>query len=339
MFQSTSLVTRMTLLEMEQEITQAVEKLSESVVSIESTKYARSRRYGNMMPIEGAGSGLILDSSGHIVTNNHVVESADIVRISLKDGRTLKGQVLGSDPATDIAVIETEGNSLHDLPQAILADSDHLKVGQFALAIGNSLGLPGGHTVSLGVVSALGRPLPGADFIFEGFIQTDSAVNPGNSGGPLANLKGEAIGITTAIIPFANGVGFAIPINIVRTVADQILSKGRVVRPWLGISAVDVSPPVSKKYGLGVDRGVLIVDISPYGPAAEAGLRQGDVIMSIGGLETRRMKDLLSVLSKHAVGQAAALSAIRNGHTIELSVRLLEMPTKNEGSRRRIIVE
>lgn len=328
----------MTLQEMEGDITQAVEKLSESVVSIESTIFTRNSRYGRVTPVEGAGSGLILDSSGHIVTNNHVVASADVVKISLKDGRTFKGQVLGSDPATDIAVIETEGNSLHDLPRASLGDSDHLKVGQFALAIGNSLGLPGGHTVSLGVVSALGRPLPGADFIFEGFIQTDAAVNPGNSGGPLANLRGEVIGINTAIIPFANGLGFAIPINTVRSVADQILDHGRVVRPWLGVSAVDVSPPVSKRYGLGVDRGVLVVEVSRFSPAFEAGLRQGDVIMSIGGFETRKMKEMLSILSKQAIGQAAKLSVIRNGHTIELSVRLSETPERSIENERRMTV-
>jgi serine protease Do len=318
----------MTLVEMESEITRAVENLSESVVSVESTTYARSRRLGRMVPLEGAGSGLIIDPVGHIITNNHVVDSAQAVHVSLKDGRTFKGQVLGSDPATDIAVIEIQGGA-RDLPAARLADSDNLKVGQFALAIGNSLALPGGHTVSLGVISALGRPLPGADFIFDGFIQTDAAVNPGNSGGPLGNLQGETIGITTAIIPFANGVGFAIPINVVRSVADQILVNGRVVRPWLGISAVDVSPAVAKRYELGVDRGVLVVDVSRYSPASEAGLREGDVIMSIGGLETRRMKDLLSVLSKRPVGQAASLSVIRNGHTIELWARLAETPARN----------
>ncbi len=329
----------MTLVEMEKDITQAVEKLSESVVSIEATTFARSRRFGRVMPLEGAGSGLILDKSGHVITNNHVVASADVVRISLQDGRTFKGQVLGADPATDIAVIETEGNSLGDLPSAALGNSDDLKAGQFTLAIGNSLGLPGGHTVSLGVISALGRALPGADFIFEGFIQTDAAINPGNSGGPLANLLGEVIGINTAIIPFANGVGFAIPINTVRSVTEQILSKGRVVRPWLGISAVDVSPPISRRYGLNVDRGLLVVEVSQYGPASEAGMREGDVIVSIGGRETRHMKDLLSVLSKYSIGQAASLSVTRNGHTHELSVRLSEAPERILQNERRMTIE
>ena len=143
-----------------------------------------------------------------------------------------------------------------NLPYAILGDSEQLKVGQIALAIGNSLGLPGGPTVSLGVIGALRRPLPGADFIYDGFIQPDAAVNPGNSGGPLSNLQGEVVGINTAIIPFANGMGFAIPINMVKHVVEQILQKGRVIRPWIGIAAVDITSSISRRFALAVQWGV-----------------------------------------------------------------------------------
>ncbi len=312
---------------MEEEITQAVEKLSESVVSIEATVFARSPRFGGMIPVEGSGSGVIIDSVGHVITNNHVVDSADVVTVTLKDGRVFKGKVMGSDEATDIAIVELETNE-RNLPHAILGDSEHLKVGQIALAIGNSLGLPGGPTVSLGLVSALGRPLPGADFIFEGFIQTDAAVNPGNSGGPLANLQGEIIGINSAIIPYANGMGFAIPINMVRHVANQILEKGKVIRPWIGISAVDVNASISRRYDLGVDSGVMIIGVSRYSPADEAGLREGDVITMIDGHQTEKMKDLLSDLARLAVGSGIRLKIIRQGREIEISLRLMEMPAR-----------
>jgi serine protease Do len=324
----------MTLAGMEEEITHAVERLSESVVNIEATVYAAGRKFGGgMIPLEGSGSGVIIDSEGDAITNNHVVDSADVVTVTLKDGRAFKGNVIGSDTATDIAVVKLDTND-QDLPYATLGDSEHLKVGQIALAIGNSLGLPGGPTVSLGVVSALARPLPGADFIYEGFIQTDAAVNPGNSGGPLANLQGEIIGINTAIIPYANGMGFAIPVNMVRHVAEQILEKGRVIRPWIGISAVDVSPAISRRYDLGVDRGLMVIGVSRYSPADEAGLRQGDVITGINGHLTRTMKDLLSELSKLSVGSGVRLSVVRIRRETEISLRLIEMPARLLSRRR-----
>jgi serine protease Do len=318
---------QMMLAGLEQEITQAVEKLSESVVSIESTVYTRGGRFGAVIPMAGSGSGVIFDSMGHVITNNHVVDSADVVTVTLKDGRVFKGRVVGSDEATDLAIAELETND-RNLPHATLGDSEQLKVGQIALAIGNSLGLPGGPTVSLGVVSALARPLPGADFIYEGFIQTDAAVNPGNSGGPLANLQGEIIGINTAIIPYANGMGFAIPVNMVRHVAEQILQKGRVVRPWIGISAVDVNAALSRRYDLGVTHGLLVIGISRYSPADEAGLRQGDVITGINGHETKTMKDLLSELAKLVVGSGIRLNVLRRGTETEISLRLIEMPAR-----------
>ncbi|MDH2900073.1 MAG: trypsin-like peptidase domain-containing protein [archaeon] len=317
----------MTLAGIEEEITQAVQKLSESVVNIEATVYARGRRFGGIIPVEGSGSGVIFDLTGHVITNNHVVDSADVVTVSLKDGRVFGGKVIGSDGATDIAVVELEAND-RNLPYATLGDSEHLKVGQIALAIGNSLGLPGGPTVSLGVVSALARPLPGADFIYEGFIQTDAAINPGNSGGPLANLQGEIIGINTAIIPYANGMGFAIPVNMVRHVAEQILEKGRVIRPWIGISAVEVNPAISRRYDLRVDTGLMVIGVSRYSPADEAGLRQGDVITGINGHETKSMKDLLSEISKLAVGSGVRLATVRLGNEMEISLRLVEMPAR-----------
>jgi serine protease Do len=318
----------MTLSTLEEEITAATEKLSRSVVSIEATSYARSRRYNGEMivPMQGAGSGVIIDELGHVITNNHVVSRSDVVSATLNDGRFLKGRMVGSDKATDIAVLKLENAEGQNLPFAKLGDSENLKVGQIALAIGNSLGLPGGPTVSLGVISALARPLSGADFIYEGFIQTDAAVNPGNSGGPLANLTGEVVGINTAIIPYANGMGFAIPINMVKRAVGQIIANGRVVRPWIGISAVDVTPAISRRYDLRATCGVMIIEVSMYSPAHEAGLRQGDVITRIDGKWIGKMKDLLIELSRNSVGGSIHLSILRSGRESVVSLRLLEMP-------------
>jgi len=314
----------MTLTQFENQITDAVEKLSESVVSISSTKLARDFRYG-MVPVKGMGSGLIIDPKGYIITNNHVIDDAHGVEITLKDGRVLSGDVIGADPATDIALIRLEANNL---PAANLGDSEKLKVGQIVLAIGNALGLPGSPTVSAGVISALGRPLPGADFIFEGLIQTDAAINPGNSGGPLADLNGNVIGINTAIIPFAQGVGFAIPMNTVKNVVEQILKNGRVIRPWIGIYGTSLNRAIARTYGLITDSGVLIVEITPDSPAYEAGLGAGDIIIQIGAYVINQMKDLIVALSKLSIGEEASVHFVRRGTKYKTSLRLMEAPVQ-----------
>ena len=241
--------------------------------------------------------------------------------------KVIKGSVVGADKATDIAVIQLAAKD-ENLPYVKIGDSEQLKVGQIALAIRNSLGLPGGPTVSLGVIGALGRPLPGADFIYDGFVQTDAAVNPGNSGGPLSNLQGEVVGINTAIIPFANGMGFAIPINIVKHVVEQILQKGRVIRPWIGVSAVDITSSISHRFDLAVEWGVLIVGVSRYSPADEAGIRQRDVILKVNDKEIHNMKDLISDLSKVEVGSKINLTVSRLGRDREVSLRLIEIPVR-----------
>lgn len=316
--------------EVQDQLVRAVEKLNESVVSIESMRLARDYRYG-VMPLEGQGSGVIIDARGYIITNNHVVDGASRVQIHLKDGRSFDGEVVGIDPATDIALVRARAaNSSSaadaELPAATLGDSDALKVGQFALAIGNALGLPGGSTASLGVIGALGRPLPWAEFIFEGLIQTDAAINPGNSGGPLADLNGHVIGINTAMVPFAQGVGFAIPINTVKRVVEQIFEKGRVVRPWLGISGVNLTPQIARRYNIQAESGVLIAGLAREGPAFEAGFRTGDVISRVGEYEVKQMKDLLVALSRFEVGSVIKIQFARAGLKRETSLRLIEIP-------------
>jgi S1-C subfamily serine protease len=316
---------------LENQITEAVERLTESVVSIDSVRVTRDFRYG-LVPIEGKGSGLIIDRNGYVITNNHVIDGATRVQVHLKDGRTFLGEVVGSDASTDIAVIKVDAANL---PAASLGDSEKLKVGQIALAIGNTLGLQGGPTVSMGVVSALGRPLPGTDFIFEGLIQTDTAINPGNSGGPLADIGGNMIGMNTAMIPFAQGVGFAIPVNTIKWVVQQILEKGRVVRPWLGISGANMNQAIARRYDLPADSGVLVVELDTRGPAYDAGMRVGDVIIQVGSHVVKQMKDVLMALSKLAIKEEVEVDFIRLNAKRKALLRLKESPIAVTASRER----
>jgi len=301
---------------LEGQVTQAVEKLSESIVSVSSMRL--ERRFFGIVPLEGQGSGIILDKKGLIVTNNHVIDGASQVNVNLKDGRTFTGEVVGSDEATDVAVIRLNVN---DLPAAELGDSENLRVGQFVLAIGNALALPGGPTVSMGLLSAKGRPLPGTDFIFEGLLQTDAAVNPGNSGGPLADLDGRVIGITTMMIPYAQGMGFAIPINTVKKIAQEILENGKVSRKWIGISGIDVTQQLARRYNLQADSGFLIAEVVPRSPADSAGLRNGDVVVGADGNEVKHTKDLLVAISKAGPGGMVRLDINRMGRRGTLDVR------------------
>jgi len=318
-----------TLSALENQVTEAVERLSESVVSIDSVRVTRDFRYG-LVPIEGKGSGLIIDRKGYVITNNHVIDGATRVQVHLKDGRTFLGEVVGSDVSTDIAVIKVDADNL---PSASLGDSEKLRVGQIALAIGNTLGLQGGPTVSMGVVSALGRPLPGTDFIFEGLIQTDTAINPGNSGGPLADIGGNVIGMNTAMIPFAQGVGFAIPVNTMKWVVQQILEKGRVIRPWLGISGANMNQAIARRYDLPADSGVLVVEVDSRGPAYEAGMRVGDVIIQIASHPVKQMKDILMALSKLTIKEEVEVGFIRLNAKRKALLRLKESPIAVSASR------
>ena len=305
----------------EDQVTQSVEKISESIVGVSSMRL--ERRFFGIIPLEGQGSGIILDGKGLIVTNNHVIEGANQVHVSLKDGRTFTGEVVGSDEATDVAVIRVNAE---DLPAADLGDSENLKVGQFVLAIGNALALPGGPTVSMGVLSAKGRPLPGSDFVFEGLLQTDAAVNPGNSGGPLADLDGRVIGITTMMIPYAQGMGFAIPINTVKKIAQEILENGRVSRRWIGISGIDVTPQLSRRYNLQTDSGFLVAEVVSRSPAEYAGLRNGDVVVGADGAEVKHTKDLLLAISRVQAGGSVRLAINRMGRMGSLDVKPSEAP-------------
>jgi serine protease Do len=303
----------MSLAALESQLTESVARLSRSVVRVTRASVPATRGERTGVP-EGSGSGVVIDPRGLVVTNDHVVRGAPTVRVGLPDGRDVPGERLGEDPLTDLAVLRI---GRVDVPAVEFGDSDALKVGQFALAVGNSLGLPGGPTASVGVISAIGRPLPGSDFVFEGLLQTDAAINPGNSGGPLADLRGRVIGITTAVAPFAQGVGFAVPINTVRRITDQLVVQGRVVRPWLGVMGVAL--PES-----GTEPGIDLASVVPGSPADLAGLRAGDRILSVGGESPNTVRGLLRRLSELPLGGAVDLVYRRSGTVRRSVVRIME---------------
>ena len=308
------------LKDLQESIVKSVEKIQNSVVSINSLKLRRDMRYG-IAPMKGSGSGFIASADGYVITNNHVIEGAENVEVILNSGESFDGEVLGSDPQTDVAVVKINAKGL--VP-AEMGDSDRLRVGQFVLAVGNALALPGGPTVSLGVISAKNRPMPWADFIFEGLIQTDAAINPGNSGGPLADIEGKVIGVNTAMIPFAQGMGFSIPVNTVKRVMEDIISKGHVVRPWLGISGVDIDENEIRMRGSSIKSGVLVVRVDQWSPAYESGLRPGDIILSMGDARISGMRSLIEKLSSTGLGNTVDVVFSRNGKKYRTSVDVQE---------------
>lgn len=265
----------------------------------------------------GSGSGVIVQRGGIVITNAHVVGPARQVEVSLADGRRLVGEVLGRDPGIDIAVVRLPAR---DLPAATIGDSDRLEVGQGAIAIGNPLGLE--RTVTSGVVSAVNRSPRG--FELEGLIQTDAAINPGNSGGPLLDSRGRVIGINTAVLRGATGLGFAVPINLARDVTEQILTSGRVRRAFLGVNYQDIEPEVAAQYGLPVREGIIVVRVAPNSPAARAGVRPADIITRMDETAITHGGDLRRVLRSRAPGSALRLTVIRPEGTRTISVRLGE---------------
>lgn len=278
---------------------------------------------------QSLGSGVIVSSDGYIVTNNHVVEKSEDIRVTLYDKRSFKGKVVGSDPKTDLAVVKISADKLPNVPWG---DSDSLQVGEFVLAIGNPFGLS--HTVTMGIISAVGRANVGiADY--EDFIQTDAAINPGNSGGPLVNIKGELIGINTAIFSRSGGyqgIGFAVPSNMARLVMDQLMKQGRIVRGWLGVTIQDVTPEISQKFGLKDSRGALVGDISKGSPAEKAGIVRGDVILQFNGKEIRSVAALRNMVAQSKAGSQVKARILRGGKEYEVTVTIAELPKEAAGA-------
>jgi serine protease Do len=267
----------------------------------------------------GSGSGLIVDSEGHIVTNNHVIGDATEIEVRFSDKTKLIAQVLGKDADTDLAVLKVTTD--RPLPSARFGDSTRVKVGQWVLAVGNPFGLD--RTVTLGVVSGIGRENINLSR-YENFIQTDASINPGNSGGPLFNLRGEVIGINTAIINFAQGIGFAIPSNMAKQVIDQLLAKGKVVRGWLGVGIQPLTADLAKKFGVAEGEGVLVNEVFEKDPAARAGIKPGDVIVRIDGAVVDSPNKLSRLIGTLTPGATSKIEVIRDQQHVTLDVPLSE---------------
>ncbi len=322
------------------------EKVKPSVVNISTTKTVRvpgnpfrhffgpgreepfgdffGRFFGEVpdreMKQQSLGSGFIIEKDGYIVTNNHVVEGADEIKVKLSDGREFKAKVIGRDRKTDIALIKISSTfeNLHALP---LGDSEKVLVGEWVVAVGNPFGL--GNTVTQGIISATGRVIGAGPY--DNFLQTDAPINPGNSGGPLVNLNGEAIGICTAIVAGGQGIGFAIPINMAKAMVPQLREKGKVVRGWIGVAIQTITPEIAQAFGLKETTGALVADVVPDGPAAAAGIARGDVIVSFNGKEIKSTSDLSRAVAETPVGKKVTVRILRSGKEMEIGMTIAEM--------------
>ena len=309
-------------------IANAAERVSKSTVNIASVKMVQDQLF-RIFPVEGVGSGVIIDQNGYILTNNHVIDDAKRLKVTLTDGQMLNGKVIGKDEITDLAVVKAEGISTEEsdvLPYAHLGNSDDLKIGQVVIAIGNPFGLTGGPTVTAGIISSLNRNIQFENGMLE-LIQTDAAINPGNSGGPLVNTKGEVIAINTAKMPYAHGIGFAVPINIAKSIMNELIQNGRVTnRPWIGIASIKITKQLAHYYQLPVVDGVLIAQVEPYSPADDAGLRKGDIIEEI---DRNRINDPSQVSSqvrkKHVLDQILMV-VNRYGRRFDVPLQLQARP-------------
>jgi len=330
----------------EQQVINIYARVSPAVLHITSRVIVRDLFWG-AVPQEGTGSGFVIDKEGHVVTNNHVVENAQKVTVTLSDETSVEAEVIGTDPATDLAVLKIDVPP-EKLYPVELGTSANLRVGQRAIAIGNPFGLD--RTLTTGVISSLGRPLQTEDQSKKLYdvIQTDAAINPGNSGGPLLDSQGKVIGVNTAIYSPSGGsvgIGFAIPVDTVRRVVMSIIEKGYYPHPWLGISGLSITPELAQYLKLTVERGVLVIEATPGQPAAQAGVRGGqrrvqvgnyvilvggDILIAIDGSKIREMEDMIKYLeTKTQVGQLVDLTIVRDGKERTIQVKLGEQP-RNE---------
>ena len=327
----------------EELLVNAIEKVSKNVVNIASVRMVTDELL-RIFPIEGVGSGIAIDNQGHILTNYHVVDHARRLKVTLYDGRTFNAKVIGTDKLTDLAVLKIEHDSnnssnnnnnnnnnnpdnkaIDSIPSAELGDSDNLKVGQIVIAVGNPFGLTGGPTVTTGIISSLNRNIEFEDGVLE-LVQTDAAINPGNSGGPLVNTNGEVIAINTAKIPYAHGIGFAVPVNTAKTILQQLIKNGKVTRPWLGITTIKITSRIARYYRLPTNEGALVVKVEEYSPASDSGIRPGDIIEEIDEKRIEDITELSSRIKNKNVNEQTVLSVNRYGRRFTISVTLENQP-------------
>jgi serine protease Do len=306
----------------EKNVLDVLERVSKSVVNISTIKLVHNIFY-QAIPVEGMGSGTIIDANDHVLTNNHVIRGAEKIAVTLWNGQVLEGTLVGSCAVHDTAVVRVKGKNLQ---AAELGDSDKLRVGQRVYAIGNPFGLAGGPTVTSGVISAINRTIESQRGLVENLVQTDAAINPGNSGGPLLDLKGKVVAINTAIIPFAHGIGFAIPINSAKKCTSEMITDGVSTRPWLGIIGLTLTEEIAHYYDLPADHGVLVTKIADGSPAEDAGIVAGDIIFSLDNAETYRIEDLLKEIHKRKIGERVKVFVLRRGKEHFFEITLSKMP-------------
>ena len=314
----------------------AAQKAMPAVVSINTSKEVRDPRlndpwfqffFGDQVGTQhqaGLGSGVIVSPDGYILTNNHVVEGADQIEVTLADSRQAMARVIGTDPETDLAVLKI---GLEKLPVIVLGNSDHAVVGDTVLAIGNPFGV--GQTVTSGIVSALGRSELGIN-TFENFIQTDAAINPGNSGGALVDVDGNLLGINTAIYSRSGGsmgIGFAIPVSTAKIVMDGLVKDGKVTRGWIGVEPNELSPELAETFGVQASQGVIITGVLQAGPAAKAGMRPGDVIVQVGETKVRNVAEMMTAVASLQPGQEAQFGIQRGNESLTLGITPAERPS------------
>ncbi len=306
----------------ERNVLDILEKVSKSVVNISTVKIVHHMFY-QAVPVGGMGSGVIIDPKGHILTNNHVAGGAEKINVALWNGEVLEGKLIGSCAVHDTAVVKVKKEGLI---AAELGDSDKLRVGQRVYAIGNPFGLAGGPTVTSGVISALNRTIESQRGMLENLVQTDAAINPGNSGGPLVDLEGKVIAINTAIIPYAQGIGFAIAINMAKECTGQTIKEGVSVRPWLGIVGLSITEEIARYYSLPVDQGVLVTKVAEGSPAEDVGLADNDIILRMDGAPVYSIEDLSGEIHNRKIGDRVKITVHRRGREQAFEVTLSRMP-------------
>lgn len=307
----------------EKAVLDIIETVSKSVVNISTMRLVPNLFY-RAVPVGGMGSGTIVDAAkGLVLTNNHVVGGAQKINVTLWNNQVVEGTIVGSCNIHDMAVIRLKADSLQ---AAELADSDKLRVGQKVYAIGNPYGLTGGPSVTSGVISAINRTIESERGLIENLVQTDAAINPGNSGGPLIDLDGKVVAISTAIIPYAQGIGFAIPINSAKQCTNDILNEGMRKRPWLGIIGLSLTSEIAQYYGLPVSQGVIVTKVAEGSPAEIVGMRGGDIILEIDNVETLTIEELVRQIHKKKIGDVIRIFTLRNNKQQFFELKLSATP-------------